>query len=137
MRAAVIYFAEKRKKELEAMSKALAGGMEKQNISVDVFNAKDFNRRLAIYQLVVLGTEATGSFGGKIPEGLAKYLESVGPVVNVRSFAFVVKKGMRTQKSLQALMKTMEREGMVVIYSDLLENEAAAAAAGEKLIINN
>ena len=133
MRAAVVYYAEKRKKELEALSKALARGMEKQNISVDVFNARDFSRRLASYQLVAIGTEVTGTFGGKIPEDLSKFLISAGPAMNVRSFAFVSGKGMRTQKSLQALMKAMEREGMFIIYSDVLDNEGSAEAAGEQL----
>ena len=135
MRAAIVYFTEKRGKELEAMSNALARGMEKQNISVDVFKSKDFNRRLGIYKMVAIGTEATGNFGGKIPEGLKKYLESVGPLINLRSFAFIAGRGMRRQKSLQTLMRTMESEGMLVIYSDLLETEKEAEAVGEKLIL--
>ena len=135
MRAAVIYFAENHGKDLELAAKAIARGMEKQGFSVDVFNSRDFNRRLAIYQVVAVGTEVSGGFGGKIPDGLKKYLESTGPVINLRSFAFIAGKGMRRQKSLQNLMRTMESEGMLVIYSDVLENEKEAEAAGEGLIV--
>ncbi|MDC7125275.1 MAG: hypothetical protein PQJ46_06900 [Spirochaetales bacterium] len=135
MRAAVIYFADKRRAELESFSKSVAKGLEAQGHSVDVFNAKDFNRKLAIYQFAVIGTESCGTFGGKIPEGFSKYLESIGPVISLHSFAFIVKKGLRCEKSLQVMMKNMESEGMFVVYSDVLENEAAAEAASKKLII--
>ena len=135
MRAAVVYYAEKRKGELEELSRGLARGLEKQNFSVDIFNAKDFSRRLAIYQVVAIVTESVGNFGGKVPAGLAKYLESTGPSINLRSLAYIAKKGMRTQKSLQALMKTMESEGMLVLSSGVLENMKAAEDAGARLIV--
>ena len=137
MRAAVVYFAEKQKTLLEKYAKAIAKGMEKHNVQVEVFNSRDFHRRLSTYQLVVIGTESTGSFGGKIPEGLKKFLISAGPVMNTKSYGFIPKKGIRCDKSLQALMKTMESEGMFLLCSDVLESETAAAAAGEYLVKEN
>ena len=137
MRAAVVYFAEKQKGHLEKISKAIAKGMEKQGARVEVFNSRDFHRRLSTYQLVAVGTESTGTFGGKIPEGLKKFLISAGPVMNTKSYAFIPKKGLRCEKSLMALMRTMESEGMFLVYSDVLDSENSAVAAGENLVSGN
>ena len=134
MRAAVVYFAEKQAKSLEEISKSLAKGLEKKGASVDVFNAKDFSRKLAIYQLVLIGTEPAGTFGGKIPEGLSKFLDSSGPLMNTKSYGFIVKKGFRCEKSLQVLMRTMENEGMFIVCSDVLGSSGEAVSAGEGLV---
>ena len=133
MRAAVVYFGEKHKKHLQELSEAFARGMVKQNVSVEVFDAKDFNRRLSVYKLVVIGTESTGTFGGGIPQGLPKFLKSAGPLMNVRSYAFVAKKGLRCEKSLHTLMKTLEGEGSFIVCSDVLSGKQAAEVAGVEL----
>ncbi len=135
MRAAVVYFSQNNNKNLENLSRALAKGIGKQGFFVDVFNANDLTRRLVGYKLVAVGTEASGGFGSRIPEGLDKFLARIGPFINVRSMAFITNKGIRHNKSLQKLMKIMEAEGLFIISSEVLENESAAEAVGEKLII--
>lgn len=133
MRAAVIYYCDKQTKYLKKTSEALAEELKKNGATVDVFNAKDFNRRLLSYQLVAIGTESTGTFGGGIPSGIDKFLISAGPALNVRSYAFVVKKGMRCNKSLLALMRAMEHEGAFLVCSDVLGTAEEIESAGTML----
>ena len=135
MRVAVVYYAEKQRDRLKELAQALARGIQSQNVLVDVMDARDLNGKLTIYQYVALGTEVTGNFGGKIPPGLAAFLKTSGHLVGKRCFAFLPNRGLRREKSLLALMKVMEAEGMLVAYSDLLQGAAAAESAGKKLDI--
>ena len=123
MRVAVVYYAEKQKELLRELSQALARGIQTQGVMVDVFNARDLTGRLTIYQYIALGTEVSGNFGGKIPEG------------GKRSLAFLAAKGLRKEKSLLNLMKGMESEGMFVSYSDIIAGTAAAESLGKTLDI--
>ncbi len=136
MRTAVIFFAGKSRSKILNISRALARGIEKQGHQVDIIDGdRDVNTKLTIYQYIAIGTEAISSFGGKIPEKVANFLASAGMISGKRSFAFVLKSTMGTQKALSRLMKSMESEGMYLKYSEILNSDAEAEEVGKRLHI--
>jgi menaquinone-dependent protoporphyrinogen IX oxidase len=136
MRVAIVFFSGRKRDLLMALSKAVARGVERQGHQVDTFDGiKDSNIRLTTYQYVVVGAEPVGSFGGKVPEGLAPFLANSGAVSGKKCYAFVSNARFGAAKSLTLLMKTMEAEGMLIKTSDILRNATEAEEIGTRLHI--
>jgi hypothetical protein len=118
------------------LAKAVARGIEKQGNQVDTFEGqRDANVKLTIYQYIVVGVEPEGTFGGKIPGPVRTFLASSGVVSGKRSYAFVPKAAFGAAKSLAALMKCMEGEGMLIKTSDILRSPAEGEEIGKRLHI--
>lgn len=137
MRVGIVFISDNKREELLALSKELAKGLETLGHHVDIIDGtRDVNAKLTIYNYLIVGTASVSGFGGKIPEKVSKYLASSGHVGSKRSFGFVLKYGMRTEKTLLSLMKTMEHEGMFIVYSDILATPAQAFETGKRLDIH-
>jgi hypothetical protein len=63
------------------------------------------------------------------------FLAGAGAVTGRKSYAFVCKARFGAAKSLSALMKTMEGEGMVIKTSDILRSPTEAEEIGKRLHI--
>jgi hypothetical protein len=136
MRVAVIFFSGQKRDKLMGLAKAVARGIEKQGNQVDTYDGqKDAGVRLTSYQYIAVGAEAIGTFGGKIPESARAFLASAGMVAGKKSYAFVPKAPFGAAKSLAALMKSMEGEGMVIKTSDVLHSIVEAEEIGTRLRI--
>jgi len=119
------------------LSKAIARGIEKQGNQVDTFDGqRDANIKLTIYQYIVLGAEPVGTFGGKVPDAIRTFLASSGMVAGKKAYAFVPKATFGAAKSLAALMKCMEGEGMMLKSSDILRSVTEAEEIGKRLHVN-
>jgi menaquinone-dependent protoporphyrinogen IX oxidase len=137
MRAAIVFFAVNKRDKLLQISKAVAAGIESQGHTVDIVDgAHDVNTRLTVYEYIVIGTETSSSFGGKIPEKVAEFLKSSGMVAGKRCFAFLLKGRFGVSKGLQRLMKVMEGEGMFLKFSEILTSAAEATEIGKRLRIH-
>ncbi len=136
MRTAVIFFSGKNREKILNLAKALARGIESQGHQVDIIDGdRDVNSKLTIYQYIAVGTESVSLFGGKIPEKISTFLASAGMVAGKRSFAFVAKTPLGSQKALSRLMKQMESEGMYLKYSEVLNSQVEAEEIGKRLHI--
>lgn len=134
MRAAVVYFPGSKKKEMTEISRSLARGIESQGVSVDLIDGeRDINTKLTIYNYIALGAVGTTILGGKIDPAIARFLSNSGMVAGKRSFAFLVKKGLRSTRTLRVLMNAMEHEGMFLKLSDVFRMPEEAEAIGKKL----
>jgi hypothetical protein len=134
MRVAVVFIAQKNREKLMNISRAIARGIEAQGHQVDVLDgSRDVNTKLTIYQYLAFGTEAISMFGGKIPEQVAKFLSSAGMVSGKRCFAFVPKAFMGATRALFRLMKAMEKEGMFLKNSEIIQSEVEAEEIGKRL----
>jgi menaquinone-dependent protoporphyrinogen IX oxidase len=137
MRVAVVFFSGQNRNKLMGLAQAIARGVGAQGNQVDTFDgARDVNVKLTIYQYVVVGAEPIGNFGGKIPESVRTFLASSGAVSGKRSYAFVSKATFGAAKSLSALMKCMEGEGMLIKSSDILRSPAEAEEIGKRLHVS-
>jgi hypothetical protein len=101
---------------------------------VDVLDAwTDDGFRLPGYEYIVVTAESISFFGGKMPEALSKILASGSGVGGKKSAAFLRKTGIFTGKALANLMRAMEKEGMLVNWSDIILNAPHAEALGKRI----
>jgi hypothetical protein len=113
---------------------ALVKGMVSMGHRADVIDAySDDGYRLPAYEYVVAVTEPVSFFSGNIPESIPKILCAGSGLVGKKSAAFVKKSGLFTAKALASLMKAMEKEGMMVNWSDVLLNPPHAEAMGKRI----
>jgi len=134
MRIAVISLPGRRR-EIPEYVKSLAGGMESMGHRVDIIDAwTDDGFRLPGYEYIVICAEAESLWGGKMPDVLSKILTSGSGLVGKKSAAFIKKTGpFFINKSLSNLMKAMEKEGMLVNWSDVILSPPQALALGKRI----
>ena len=133
MRIAVIS-APARRGAPSSHAQALAKGMESMGHKVDIINAwADDGMRLPGYEYIAIVTEPVSFFSAKIPEAIPKMLAASSGIGGKKSAAFVKKGGLRYNKTLANVMKAMEKEGMVVNWSELLFNGPHAEAIGKRI----
>jgi len=115
--------------------KSLAKGMESMGHRVDVIDAwTEDGFRLPGYEYIAVCAEATSLWGGKMPEPLPKVLAAGSSLVGKKSAAFLKKTGpLFINKALWNLMRAMEKEGMLVNWSEILLNAAQAEALGKRI----
>jgi hypothetical protein len=136
MRVAVVFFSGRNRDGMMALARALGKGIEKQGHIVDVFDGvRDTSVKLTIYQYVAVGVEPAGTLGGRLPEAVKPYLAGAGAVAGRKCYAFVSKAAFGAAKSLAALMKCMEVEGMFLRNSDILRSPTEAEEIGRRLRI--
>lgn len=136
MRTAVVFFSSNSRDRILDLARSLARGMEVQGHQVDIIDGDhDINAKLTMYQYIAVGTQPLSSFSGKIPDKVGQYLNSSGMVSGKRSFAFVSKNMFGAAKALARLMKRMEKEGMFLKYSAVLNSPQEAEEIGKRLHI--
>ncbi len=114
--------------------KSLAKGMESMGHRVDIMDAwTEDGTRLPGYDYIVVAAEAVSFFSGKIPDALSKNLASASSLSGKKSAAFLKKGGLFGNKVLSNIMRAMEKEGMVVNWSDVLLNAPHAEAMGKRI----
>jgi menaquinone-dependent protoporphyrinogen IX oxidase len=136
MRTAVVFFATNARDRILNIARSLARGIESQGHQVDIIDGNhDVNAKLTMYQYIAVGTEPLSNFSGKVPEKVGHYLSSSGMVAGKRCFAFVTKNVFGAAKALGRLMKGMEKEGMFLKYSTILNSPQEAEEIGKRLHI--
>jgi hypothetical protein len=114
--------------------RSLAKGIESMGHRVDVLDAwTEDGFRLPGYEYVVVTAESVSLFGGKMPEILAKVLGQGSGLVGKKGAGFLRKTGPFTGKAMGNLMRTMEKEGMIVNWSDIILNAPHAEALGKRI----
>jgi hypothetical protein len=134
MRIAVISVSARRNGIHDSV-KSLAGGMESMGHRVDIFDAwKEDGFKLPAYEYIAVCAEAASFWGGKMPDALSKILSSAGSLAGKKSAAFLRKTGpFFVNKALCSLMKAMEKEGMLVNWSEILLSPDHAKALGKRI----
>ncbi len=119
------------------LASGLAEGIQTQGHDVELIDIKrDSGKIISYFDYIVVGTSATTFWGGKISSRVSDFLKQSGTVSGKRSFAFISKKGIRKGKTLQALMRVMESQGMYLTFSDILSNRSFAKEVGKRLVIS-
>jgi hypothetical protein len=114
--------------------RALAKGMESMGHRVDLIDAwTEDGFRLPGYEYITVAVEPLSFFSGKIPEAVAKVLSAGSGLVGKKSAAFVINGGLFTGRALGNLMRAMEKEGMMINWSDILLNAPHAEALGKRI----
>jgi menaquinone-dependent protoporphyrinogen IX oxidase len=139
MRVCVLYAGAGRDSgKLKAIAEALARGVESQGNQVDVYDmALENGKKVSFYDYLIVGTESTAFFGGKIPSTIREFFKNAGTLSGKRCMAFVRKSGLRSQRTLQVLMKVMEGEGMYLRISEVFARPDFAQATGKRLKVSH
>ena len=133
MQVCVVYAGKDREgTALRTLAQALAQGLNAQGHQTDVVNAYTDDTRLTRYDYVIIGSEPVSFFSARIPEILSKFLAQAGTVSGKRCLA-CSSGGLRKGKTLQNLMKTMEKEGMILKLSEVITKPGEAMAIGKRL----
>ena len=122
------------KKEPPDYVRSLAKGMESMGHRVDIIDVwTEDGYKLPGYEYIAVASEPISVFSGKIPAVIAKILAAGSTLAGKKSAAFIKKTGLFSNRALANLMKAMEKEGMVVNWSDILFNGPHAEALGKKI----
>jgi len=122
------------KKQPPDYVQSLAKGMELMGHRVDIVDAwTEDGMKLPGYEYIAVAAEPVSFFSGKINSNIAKVLAAGSTLAGKKSAAFIKKAGLFSSRALANLMKTMEKEGMVVNWSDLLFNAPHAEAMGKHI----
>lgn len=133
MRIAVVC-ASSARSSVPEYARALVKGMESMGHNVDIVDARtDDGFRLPGYEYIAVIVEPLSPFSGKIPDVISKTLSVGSGLVGKKSAAFVKKSGLFTARALANLMKVMEKEGMMINWSEILFNPPHAEAMGKRI----
>jgi len=114
--------------------RSLAKGMESMGHRVDVIDVwTDDGFRLPGYEYIAVAAEPISFFSGKIPDAVSKMLAAGSALVGKKSAAFIKKGGLFTSRALANLMRAMEKEGMMINWSEILLNSPHAEALGKRI----
>ncbi len=134
MRAAVVFFSSASRERILGLAKSLSQGIGSQGHQVDLIDGdRDVNAKLTGYQYLAIGAEPLSGFGGKLPDKVLQFLGSAGLVSGKHSFAFVSKATFGSMKALSRLMRSMEKEGMLIKNSSVLASPQEAQEIGKRL----
>lgn len=101
---------------------------------VDILDAwTEDGFRLPGYEYIVVCAERTSFFSAKLPDALGHVLAAGSGLVGKKSAAFLLKGGLFTGKGLWNLMKAMEKEGMMINWSEIILNAPHAEALGKRI----
>jgi len=133
MRIAIVSAPAERKPPPDYVT-TLAKGMSMMGHRVDIVDAwTEDGYRLPGYEYIAIAAEPVSFFSGKIPACISKVLAAGSSLVGKKSAAFVKKTGLFSSRALSNLMKAMEKEGMLVNWSDILFNSPHAEAMGKHI----
>lgn len=135
MRVAVVFYGAGRSDQLKDLARALARGIERQGVQVQVDLldvAVDREKKLTLYDYLVVGMVSETLFRPKVPGALKEFLARAGQIAGKRAFAFVPKR-MFAAKALLKLMAAMEHEGLYLKNSAVISSPAEAEYLGEHL----
>ncbi len=137
MKVCVLYApASKGNEKMKAIAKAVAEGVSSQGHMVDVFDMSlETGKIVSFYDYLIIGTETLTFFGGKIPATVSGFLKTAGTISGKRCMAFITKGGLRSMKTLQTLMKAMEKEGMFLKKSEIINKVDLGRAVGKHIQI--
>jgi len=122
------------KREPPDYIKALAKGMEAMGHRADVIDAwTEDGMKLPAYEYIVVAAEPVSFFSGKISLNVSRILAAGSSLSGKKCAAFVKKTGLFSNRALSNLMKAMEKEGMLINWSDVLLSAAHAEALGKRI----
>ncbi|HWR11591.1 MAG TPA: hypothetical protein VN445_07210 [Rectinemataceae bacterium] len=129
MRIAVVAVSDKKSEKLQKLARAVSREFSLMGHVSDFLEAVDF--RLSTYDFLVICSEPSG-LGSGIGKKLGEQLSNGGNLVGKRSMSLLLKSGLLPQKALAIMMKTLEKEGMIVTMGEVVANDGESIAAARE-----
>jgi len=113
---------------------SLVKGMQSMGHRVDIIDMwTEDGMKLPAYEYIAVTTEPVSFFSGKIDSKISKLLASGSTLSGKKSAAFIKKSGLFSSRALSRLMHVMEKEGMIINWSDTLLSSPHAEALGKQI----
>ena len=123
------------KDRLGDIAKGFVDGFSSKGHNVTVLSMiSDSDKRITLYDYVIVLSEPVSLFSAKIPDRLKTFLANAGAVSGKRASVFI-SGGIRKGKALQNLMNTVESEGIILKSGDIVKNRDEAKAIASHLNI--
>ena len=133
MRIAVISAPAARKSPPDYV-RSFAKGMQSMGHRADIIDAwTEDGYKLPGYEYIAVAAEPISILSGKIPEVISKILAAGSSLGGKKSAAFIKKTGLFSNRALANLMRAMEKEGMIINWSDILFDGPHAEAMGKRI----
>jgi len=114
--------------------RSLVKGMQSMGHRVDIVDVwTEDGYKLPAYEYIAVAAEPVSFLSGKIQPNISKILAAGSSLTGKKSAAFIKKTGLFSNRALANLMRAMEKEGMIVNWSDLLFNGPHAEALGKRI----
>ncbi len=136
MRIALISFCDKDDSRSASIVDALLKAAEKTGGAVESFNGQDDagQTKLSFFDYIAVVVKKKGLFSGNIPPRVKEFLAESGTVAGKKGAAFVISSGVfGNSKACANLMRVLEKEGLLLDYSDILKNREQAVESGKKI----
>ena len=115
--------------KLNEIAKGFSDGFSKLGHTVDVISAlRDSDKRLSIYDYIIVLSEPLSAFSGKTPDCIRSYLAGGAGAISGKRCSVFLHGGIRKNKALQFLMRTIEGEGIILKSGDLVKSRDEAKA---------
>ena len=79
-------------------------------------------QHLTSFEYLIIATFPENLFGGRISERVHECLSQGGHISGKKGCALILKKRFSLNKACKALMSIMEKEGMILDYSNILDS---------------
>jgi len=114
--------------------RSLVKGMQSMGHRVDIIDAwTEDGFKLPAYEYIAVAAEPISILSGKIPTVISKILAAGSSIGGKKSAAFIKKTGLFSNRAIVNLMKAMEKEGMIINWSEVLFDGPHAEALGKRI----
>lgn len=118
-------------KALGAIGRAMASAFEAAGATAEILDPVTGLGALHAYDFIVVGSEGEGLMG-RLPARLGGILGSARGIGGKRGMAVLLRRGLRPERSLKALMAAMEAQGLRVTHGETVRNGTEAATAARE-----
>lgn len=136
MKVALICFYDGKDARTEVIAGAVRQSAEEAGNTVQVLDGMQETgpAALALSDYIAVIARKSGFFGSALPSRIKEFFAAAGSVAGKKGAALLVSYGLfGNRKAYENLMRSMEKEGVVLDYSDILRNRDEARAGGKNL----
>lgn len=136
MRIALVSFCDKDDSRSSSIVDILRQAAEKKGGTVELFNGNDDvgQTKLSFFDYITVVLKKKGLFSGSIPPRVKEFLAESGTVAGKKGAAFIISSGIfGNAKACSNLMGVLEKEGLLLDYSDILKSKEQAGESGNKI----
>lgn len=133
MRVLILYGGEGGR--IGAMTKVISSTIRSRGHEVDEARVESSRRiiSLFIYELVYVGSQVVGMWGGKFSSTLASYLRDCSGLEGKKAVVFVTTKLFGTGKAIKKIMNLLEEKGAIVVDFASLRKPSEAEDLAKKI----
>lgn len=133
MRVLVLYAGEGRR--IQAAAKIISSTIRSRGHEVEDVRAENPSRTTSLFahDLVYVGSQVTGTWGGKFSPALTSYLRECAGLEGKKAVVFVTPKLFGTGKAMKRIMSLLEEKGSIVIDFGSLRKSSEAKDLAKRI----